>query len=76
MSQNKEPLTFEEKWAFAVKAASRRISDAHAKRLMANKKLAEVIEACICETPLPQLKTLSWMRNVLLRLSRQRRKYR
>jgi hypothetical protein len=70
MSQGEKPPKFEEKWAVAIRALNRLISDAEAKRLLANTKLAQIVADTIEESSLPQLQTLSWLRSLLLRLSR------
>lgn len=70
MSQGKDDLdNFERQWALAIKAVNRRIGDSRARRLLENKGLARVISACLEETSLPQVHTLSWLCNVLLRVS-------
>jgi len=61
---------FQEKWTAAIRALKHLIPDAHAKRLLANKKLAQIVADSIDESSLPQLQTLSWLRSLLLRLSR------
>jgi hypothetical protein len=75
MSLNKDPLAFDQQWAVAVKAVNRRTGDGRARRLFADKELARVIATCIEETSLPQVHTLGWLCNVLVRLSRDPRRY-
>jgi hypothetical protein len=70
MSQGGKLPNFQEKWAVAIRALKRLIPDAEAKRLLANKKLAQIVADTINESSLPQLQTLSWLRSLLLRLSR------
>jgi hypothetical protein len=70
MIPDEKPPNFQEKWAVAIRALKRLIPDAEAKRLLANTKLAQIGADTIEESSLPQLQTLSWLRNLLLRLSR------
>jgi hypothetical protein len=59
MSQGGKLPNFEEKWAVAIRALKRLIPDAEAKRLLANKELAQIVADTINESSLPQLQTLS-----------------
>ena len=61
MSQNEEVFTAEQRRELAVKAVSRLIADAEAKRLLENKELAETIAACIREVDERQLRALKWL---------------
>ena len=73
VGQNREPTPgFEERWAIAVRLANRRIADAIAKHFLTDKELAAQVAACISDSPFPQLRTLSWLRSVLLRLAQER----
>jgi hypothetical protein len=71
MTQGEKPPNLqEEKWAVAIRALKRLIPDAQAKRLLAKKKLAQIVANAIEESSLPQLHTLRALRSLLLRLSR------
>ena len=67
-TQNEESFPFEAKWAVAIKAANRRLPDAIARRIYDNQWLARAVQECTAESQLPQLQTLSWMRDVLLQV--------
>ena len=61
MSQNKEGFTAKERRELAIKAVNRLIADAEAKRVLENKELTKIIEACIREAGERQLRTLKWL---------------
>jgi hypothetical protein len=61
MSQNKEGFTAKERRELAIKAVNRLIADAEAKRVLENKELTEIIEACIREAGERHLRTLKWL---------------
>jgi hypothetical protein len=70
MNQGGKSPDFEERWEVAIAALSRLMPDAEVKRLLANQQLAQIVEETVDESSLPQLQTLSWLRSLLLRLSR------
>ena len=65
--------SFKDTWALAVRAANRQIADAIAKRFLADEELAAEFEACLFDSPLPQLHTLSWLRKILVKLAHEKR---
>jgi len=75
LGQDSEPSAgFEERWAIAVRLANRQIADVTAKRFLADKELCAEVAACISDSPLPQLRTLSWLQSVLVRLAQESRR--
>jgi hypothetical protein len=73
MNHGGKPPDFQERWAVVITALKRLMPDAEVKRLLANHKLAQIVEEAVDESSLPQLQTLSWLRSLLLRLSRGER---
>ena len=61
---------FQERWDVVIATLKRLMPDAEVKRLLANQQLAQIVEETVDESSLPQLQTLSWLRSLLLRLSR------
>jgi len=64
-ARTKRP-SYDERWALAIRAVSRKLPTRVAKRLAENEELSLTIGSCMAETPLPQLRTMRWMREVLL----------
>jgi hypothetical protein len=65
LTRKKVP-SFDQQWALAIRAVSRKLPSHVAKRLAADEELALTIGSCMAETPLPQLRTMRWMREVLM----------
>jgi hypothetical protein len=70
MSQSDKPPAIEKDWATVVKALKRLTTDAEVKRLLANPECSAAFVEYLKETSLPQLQTLSSLRNLLFHLSR------
>jgi len=63
--------SLEDRWAVAVRLANRQIADAIAERFLADEELAAEVAACLSDSPLPQLHTLSWLRKILVKLAHE-----
>jgi hypothetical protein len=73
-AETEDSFPFADKWILAIRAVNRTLPDQATSRLYCSRELAEAIEVIIAETPLPQLQTLGWMRDVLLQVARGSKK--
>ena len=64
LAESEDSFPFADKWILAIRAVNRTLADQATSRLYCSRELAEAIEGIIAETPLPQLQTLGWMRDV------------